>query len=77
LFIVPWLAAGIWPGSACASAPSTTSVMRCEVSTLPAGDRRRRPGVDERVRRRQHMHRRKTAGVHRHILVGFIRQRTT
>jgi hypothetical protein len=36
LFIVPWLAAGMRSGSACASAPSTTSTMRCEVSTLPA-----------------------------------------
>ena len=35
LFIVPWLAAGSRSGSACASAPSTTSVMRCDASTLP------------------------------------------
>ena len=34
--MVPWLAAGMRSGSACASAPSTTSTMRCEVSTLPA-----------------------------------------
>ena len=35
LFIVPWLAAGMSPGSAAASAPSATSTIRCEVSTLP------------------------------------------
>ena len=34
--MVPELAAGIRSGAACASAPSTTSVMRCEVSTFPA-----------------------------------------
>ena len=34
--MVPLLAAGTRPGSARANAPSTTSTMRCEVSTLPA-----------------------------------------
>ena len=33
---VPELAAGIRSGRACAKAPRITSVMRCEVSTLPA-----------------------------------------
>ena len=33
---MPELAAGIRSGAACASAPSSTSVIRCEVSTLPA-----------------------------------------
>ena len=35
LFMVPRLAAGIRSGRAWASAPSTTSTIRCEVSTLP------------------------------------------
>ncbi len=34
--MVPELAAGIRSGAAFASAPSSTSVMRCDVSTLPA-----------------------------------------
>ncbi len=34
--MVPLLAAGTRSGSARASAPSTVSTMRCEVSTLPA-----------------------------------------
>ena len=38
--MVPALAAGMRSGSACASAPSTTSTMRCEVSTLPAATAR-------------------------------------
>ncbi len=36
LFIVPQLAAGMRSGAAFASAPRITSVMRCDVSTLPA-----------------------------------------
>ncbi len=36
LFMVPLEAAGISSGAACASAPSTTSVTRCDISTLPA-----------------------------------------
>ena len=35
LFMVPLQAAATRPGMACDSAPSTTSTMRCEVSTLP------------------------------------------
>ena len=38
--MVPALADGMRVGSACASAPSTTSTTRCEVSTLPAATAR-------------------------------------
>ena len=37
---MPALADGMRFGSACASAPSTTSTTRCEVSTLPAATAR-------------------------------------
>ena len=45
LFMVPEEAAGMRSGSACASAPSATSVMRWEVSTLPAETARGGPAA--------------------------------
>jgi len=47
LFIVPWLAAGMRSGNACASAPSTTSTMRWLVSMLPTATAAGKSGLSK------------------------------
>ena len=75
LFIVPWLAAGMRSGSARASAPKTTSVMRCDASTLPPATAAGRLAFTMRARRRRDGEGPRKPGVVEHVLANQTAQR--
>ena len=68
LFMVPDEAAGMRSGIACASARSSTSTMRCEVSTLPPATAAGRTRVDDGSFGRDELNRTHESGGRRNIL---------